>query len=58
MEFDLSSAERKSLIELAFEKIDYFYEHTKSFRISPELDVKKIRAFINQIDLEKGIDCA
>ncbi len=56
MNFDLTSAERKKLFNTLFEKIDYFYEHTKDYKISPDLDIPRIRTYINQVDLNKGVD--
>jgi len=43
LNFDLSSEKRAELLEQLIEKLEDYYNNTKKLRVTPELDLKKIK---------------
>jgi len=52
MTFDLDKQQRKTLFNYVIDKIESFYASTEKYSISPNLDVKEIRNFINKSDFD------
>lgn len=57
MNFDLDATERKKILNLVIDKFERFYSQTKEFKITPNLDVMRIRNSIDEINLDNSSDC-
>jgi len=56
MNFDLNPTEREAITKLVFEKLEHFYNNTKDFPITPNLDKTQISNFINSLDFQNGVE--
>ncbi|MCG8326158.1 MAG: aminotransferase class V-fold PLP-dependent enzyme [Chitinophagales bacterium] len=54
MHFDFDEKQRKAIVETVFEKIEHFYSNTKDYSTTPELNIQKIRGFVESPDLTSG----
>ena len=52
--FDLTSIQREAILDYTINRIEKFYNNTRTFRSTPFLDIEKIRGYINQNELEEG----
>ena len=54
LNFDLTKTDRNDVLEKTLEKLENFYENTSNFQVTPKIDVKKIREFIETQDFSSG----
>jgi aromatic-L-amino-acid/L-tryptophan decarboxylase len=54
MNFDIDKKQRKSILKTVLEKIENYYLKTKDFRTAPDLNIEKIREYINSTNLTEG----
>lgn len=50
MNFDFDLQKRTELINLVVQRVDAYYDNTKKYPTTPNLDIEEIRTFINQSD--------
>ena len=58
IQFDFSEKQRKEILNTVVKKTESFYSSTRAYKTSPELDIEKIRAFIDDADLLQGLQPA
>jgi aromatic-L-amino-acid/L-tryptophan decarboxylase len=54
--FDLTPADRKKLLEFVFDKLDAYYRSTKSYNVSPSLNLEEILKKVGKNDLEDPVE--
>ena len=54
--FNLAQFERKKLLEFVFDKLNAFYENTRSYRVTPSLDRTEILNLVRKNDFEEPVE--
>ena len=54
--FNLTKTDRKKILEFTIDKLDFYYENTKSYKVSPVLDIKEILEHIKQNNFDNPIN--
>ena len=52
MNFDLDLPQRRKVLDFVLEKVENYYQHTKALPVTPELDLKKIREYIEEANFD------
>lgn len=54
--FDLTNKERKKILEFIIDKLESYYENTKSVKVTPSLNVSGIMNYVKKVDFQNPIE--